>query len=118
MGGTQPIDMALKLIHGAMKVDHMVDRMVDFQPKKWEIDSAMATEALDQIERQFAGLSPEAQLSLLERLVHRLRLTVSGPRDAWESGVSAMAADPEVQRELAGINAEFAATESDGLGSK
>jgi len=75
----------------------------------------MATPALSDIESEFARLSPEAQLGLLERLVHRARVTVAGGRDTWESGLAAMAADPEVQREIGRINAEFGVTEADGL---
>ncbi len=75
----------------------------------------MATPALSEIESQFARLSPEAQLTLLERLVHRARVAASGNRDTWEADLSAMAADPEMQRELNRINAEFDTTEADGL---
>ncbi len=75
----------------------------------------MATPALSEIESEFARLSPEAQLALLERLVHRARVTASGNRETWEADLSAMAADPEMQRELNRINAEFATTEADGL---
>ena len=75
----------------------------------------MATPAFSEIENEFARLSPEAQLTLLERLVHRARMAVSSNRDTWEADLSAMAADPEMQRELNRINAELAATEADGL---
>ena len=75
----------------------------------------MATPVLSEIESEFARLSPEAQLTLLERLVHRARVTVSGQRDTWDADLSAMAADPEMQRELNCINNEFAVTETDGL---
>lgn len=75
----------------------------------------MATAALSDIESEFARLTPEAQLTLLERLVHRARIAASGRRDTWEADLSAMAADPEMQRELHRINAEFAAAEADGL---
>ena len=75
----------------------------------------MATPGLNEIESEFARLSPEAQLSLLERLVRRVRVAVSGRRDTWEAELSAMAADKEMQRELNRINAEFSATETDGL---
>ena len=78
----------------------------------------MATPVLSEIESEFARLSPEAQLGLLERLVHRARVAVAGRRDTWEADVSAMAADPEMQRELNRINAEFTAAEADGLGSR
>lgn len=75
----------------------------------------MATPALTEIENEFARLSPEAQLRLLERLVHRTRVAVSGKRENWETDLSAMAADPEMRRELKRINSEFATTEADGL---
>jgi hypothetical protein len=75
----------------------------------------MATPALSEIESEFARLSPEAQLNLLERLVHRARVAAAGRRDIWEADLSAMAADPEIQRELNSINAEFSAAEGDGL---
>lgn len=75
----------------------------------------MATPALSEIENEFARLSPEAQLTLLERLVHRTRVAVSGCRDAWEADLAAMAADPEMKRELNRINAEFATADADGL---
>jgi hypothetical protein len=54
-------------------------------------------------------------LSLLERLVHRARVSVSGRRDTWEADLAAMASDPKMRRELSRINAEFGATEADGL---
>jgi len=75
----------------------------------------MTTPALSDIESEFARLSPEAQLGLLERLIHRARVAVSGRRDSWEADLSAMAADPEMRRELSCIKAEFSVTEADGL---
>lgn len=75
----------------------------------------MATPALSKIENEFARLSPEAQLALLERLVHRARNAMSGRCDTWDADLSAMATDPEVQRGLHRINTEFSAAEADGL---
>ena len=75
----------------------------------------MAMPTLSEIENEFARLSPEAQLSLLERLVHRARVAAAGRRDTWEAELAAMAADPEMQRELNRINAEFSTAEADGL---
>lgn len=75
----------------------------------------MATTALNEIESRFAQLSPEAQLSLLERLVHRVRAGLAGSRDIGEAELCAMAADPEMQRELHRINSEFSPAEADGL---
>ena len=77
--------------------------------------SSMATPALSELESEFARLSPEAQLSLLERLVHRARIAAAGRGENWEAGLSAMAADPEMQRELHRINSDFSASEADGL---
>ena len=77
--------------------------------------TTMAKPVLSEIESEFARLSTEAQLSLLERLLHRACVAVSGPRDTWESDLATMAADPEMQRELSRINAEFSVTEADGL---
>lgn len=75
----------------------------------------MVTPVLDDLESGFARLSPEAQLRLLERLMHRARVAVSERHDAREADLSAMAADPEVQRELRQINAEFSTAKADGL---
>ena len=75
----------------------------------------MATARPSEIEAEFARLSPEAQASLLQRLIHRVHPAVADHQDAWEAELSAMAADPEMQRELRQINAEFKGTEADGL---
>jgi len=69
-----------------------------------------------EIEGQFAQLPHSVQLSLLERLVRQMRASCAPGQDEWEAGLSAMAADPEVQRELRRISAEFSATAADGLG--
>ena len=78
----------------------------------------MPTPVRSDIEDEFARLSPEAQLSLLERLLHRVRVTVTGRRDIWEAELSAMAEDPEIQRELSSSSAEFSSAEADGLESR
>jgi hypothetical protein len=75
----------------------------------------MAPPALHEIETQFAQLPTETQLSLLERLVHRVRAGLGPGRDSWEAELSAMASDPEVQRELGLIQGEFGPAEADGL---
>ncbi len=76
----------------------------------------MATTALSQFENDFEQLSPEAQFSLLERLALRARRASPEQHNAWEAELEAMAADPEIQREVSNINAEFKVTEADGLG--
>ena len=70
----------------------------------------------DEIESQFAQLPPAIQLSVLERLVHQMRESLYPRQDEWEAGLTAMAADPEMRRELSRISSEFRATEADGLG--
>lgn len=66
----------------------------------------------DEIQRRFAMLSPESQLTVLERLVHQLKVTTDNP---LRSDLAAMAADPEIQREIAQIDDEFRMTDKDGL---
>ena len=68
-----------------------------------------------EIEDEFARLSPEAQVSLLERLVRRLRIKFVGSQNNWDAELSTMAADPQIKRELSQSNAEFTRTEADGL---
>ncbi|MGA2544877.1 MAG: hypothetical protein ABSG78_25280 [Verrucomicrobiota bacterium] len=76
----------------------------------------MTGSAVNEIESQFAQLPPAVQLRVLERLVHQMRESEGRRQDEWEAGLSAMAADPEMQRELRRISSEFSATEADGLG--
>ena len=66
-----------------------------------------------EIEDQLNRLSTEEQWELLERLFRRLRPRTSRPD--WDADIVAMAADPDIQRELKAINDEFAITEMDGL---
>jgi hypothetical protein len=53
----------------------------------------------------------------MERLVHRIRTRTLRTPLVQESDLVAMVYDPAIQRELAQINAEFAATEANGLDS-
>jgi hypothetical protein len=76
----------------------------------------MAASPVNEIESQFARLPTEIQLSLLERLVHHLRQSLEAPRESWEAELSAMAADPQMQKELSRIDLEFRSAETDGLG--
>jgi hypothetical protein len=77
----------------------------------------MASASLEQIEKEFAELSPELQLNLLERLVRHVRIQNGGDDQAFAAGVAEMAKDPDIQRELRAIDAEFRHTEGDGLGN-
>jgi hypothetical protein len=69
--------------------------------------------AANEIESQFARLPPAVQLSVLERLVHQMRECSPPGQDDWESGLRAMAADPEIRQEPGRITSEFSATESE-----
>jgi hypothetical protein len=75
----------------------------------------MLSRVSNEIEREFERLSPAAQLSLLEQLLRRVRISLSSGHDPWEAGLSASAADPEVRRELDCCKAECQAREPDGL---
>lgn len=80
------------------------------------MSSIMTVSAANEIESQFAQLPPAMQLRVLERLVHQMRESLPPRQDEWEAGLSAMAADPEMQRELLRTNSEFSDAEADGLG--
>jgi predicted DNA-binding antitoxin AbrB/MazE fold protein len=54
-------------------------------------------------------------LSLPEHTHVRVTIESNGGNEAFNE-LEAMASDPQIQRELRVINAEFAGTESDGLG--
>jgi hypothetical protein len=54
-----------------------------------------------EIEKRFERLSFDAKVRVIERLVRRLRQGAIDPA-SFEDGVNAMAADPDVQRELGG----------------
>jgi hypothetical protein len=71
---------------------------------------------LARIEKQVTQLPPQEQLWLMERIAHRLQGS-SGRHFADESDLAAMAADPEIRRELRAIDEDFRAAEGDGLGS-
>ena len=66
------------------------------------------------IEQQVNALQYDEKLDLIERLVRALRQSQT-PRTPFVQQMEAMVADPEIQREIALIDAEFAPTEMDGL---
>jgi hypothetical protein len=66
----------------------------------------------EEIENQFAELPHQTQLTVMERLIHRMREREQKEDAAFEAE---MAADPEIQREIREINDEFRCTEGDGL---
>jgi hypothetical protein len=75
----------------------------------------MPTPARNEIEKESARLSPEAQLSLLERLKRQAHVSQLVQHDPWEDQLSAMTADPQIRREIDCFNADTRVTESDGL---
>ena len=97
----------------------------------------MGHEELAQIEAEIEQLTLPKQFLLIERIASRLRQeVVLSPyllddlewiarmmkerahqwHDPLDDDLDAMAADPDIQRELRLVEAEFAATELDGLG--
>ncbi len=72
----------------------------------------MSTAQLHAFEAQFHQLSVDEQRLLLDRLTadHRQNNDVQ-----WSVELAAMAADPDIQREVRAIEQEFADTEQDGL---
>jgi hypothetical protein len=74
----------------------------------------MHASILSQIEERITQLPVDEQLWLIERVAQRLREYMRKQR-TLDAQLVAMAADPDIQRELHKIHEEFAVTESDGL---
>lgn len=72
-------------------------------------------DTLEQIDEWIARLSLSDQLWLVERLIRRIRQNMFNGQDKLENQLAAMAADPEIQRELQAIEVEFVVAEADGL---
>jgi hypothetical protein len=70
---------------------------------------------LSQIEDTFSQLSISEQLRLIERLIHRVHERTQKSNTDLDAQLAQMAADPQIQAELAKIEEEFANTEADGL---
>ena len=75
----------------------------------------MTTPTLEQIAADIDHLSLPDQLWLMERLAHRIRQSALHTPSINERDLAVMASDPDIQRELGQIEAEFAVTEADGL---
>jgi hypothetical protein len=74
------------------------------------------TPTLETIEAAIDQLSLSEQLLLMEHLASRIRSRTLRAPTVDESCLASMANDPAIQRELQQIDAEFSATETDGLG--
>ena len=70
---------------------------------------------LSQIEDTFSQLSISEQLRLIERLVHRVHERTQKQNADLDVQLAQMAADPQIQAELAKIEEEFSNAEADGL---
>jgi len=74
----------------------------------------MTSSILSHLEEQINQLSIDEQLWLVGRIAQRIREYIL-QQNVFDKQLVAMAADPEIQRELQKINDEFTETEADGL---
>jgi hypothetical protein len=75
----------------------------------------MNSKVLDRLNADIQRLTLAEQVWLMERLVQSIRVKTMRQQHVIENQLAAMAADPEIQREISQIQTEFAGTESDGL---
>lgn len=75
----------------------------------------MDSSVLERIEAEIKQLPFEQQVSLMERLAHRIRESAIEPQRTFQNALTAMADDPDIQREIKKIEREFAGVEADGL---
>ena len=73
----------------------------------------MKSTALETIETQLPQLSNDERVWLIEHLAHQLRNPSQS--DDFRAEMEAMAKDPEIQKEIRDIQAEFAVADEDGL---
>ncbi len=76
----------------------------------------MSEATLAEIEDAISKLAMTEQLWLIERVAHRLGTSTLHHQQPLESQLITMAADPDIQRELQQIDADFTCTAMDGLG--
>lgn len=77
----------------------------------------MNTTSLERIVADISQLSLSEQLWLMERIAQQIRERALDTQPVLEDQLAMMAADPDIQRELREIEAEFAGTGDDGLGT-
>ena len=70
---------------------------------------------LKRVETYVSELSLVEQLWLLEWLAQRIREVALRASETKYETLAVMAGDPDIQREIHGINSEFAVAEADGL---
>jgi hypothetical protein len=76
----------------------------------------MNASLIERLEAEIGQLTLPDQLWLLERLIQRIRKRTLRTRPAFDAQLAVMAQDPNMQRELKEIEAEFVVAETDGLG--
>ncbi len=75
----------------------------------------MSIDNISRLETLFGELSEDEQSQLFQRLSRQMGSERTGRSDLDEKELALMAADPDIQREIAEINAEFAVADADGL---
>ena len=75
----------------------------------------MSVATVERIQAEFVSLEESDQLSLLQRLNRLVSERVTDHRSDLCRELDALAADPDIQRELKAIDAEFESANSDGL---
>jgi hypothetical protein len=74
------------------------------------------SETLQALEQTVSTLSFSEKLWLLERIAQLLRTPQPvDPEENWDTALAEMAADPDIQAEIARIDGEFRVAEMDGL---
>jgi hypothetical protein len=70
---------------------------------------------VEQLQEQIRQLPRSDQLRLVERVSHELRSAAFADPEIMAERLAAMAADPDIQREIRQIEEEFSVAEADGL---
>ena len=71
-------------------------------------------QSLEQLEADIEQLSLADQINLMERIIKLVRQRAVQPFMS-DNDITFMAQDPDIQREIAAVDTEFALTEMDGL---
>jgi len=78
----------------------------------------MASSLYKQIETEFAHLSPDEQLSLLERLVQDFRVGSWGNRGLPGQALRELTSNPEIRRQLEDLRSDAEAAHGDLLSDR
>jgi hypothetical protein len=74
----------------------------------------VSSPTVERLVADIGHLTLAEQLDLIEQLARQIRSRATSP-EAGVDELERMASDPDIQREIAQINAEFAPAENDGL---